>query len=96
MKIRVQSIKFNADVKLLDFIDKKLQKLDKFFDGIIDVDVTLSLEPDHTKVIKVIVNIPGDNVIMERKAGTFEDATNTCADLLKDQLVKVKEKRFGK
>ena len=33
MEIRVQSIKFNADQKLLDFVEKKLSKLPKFYDG---------------------------------------------------------------
>jgi putative sigma-54 modulation protein len=35
MKIRVQSIHFNADQKLLEFIQKKVDKLDQFFDQII-------------------------------------------------------------
>ena len=41
MDIRVQSVKFDADVKLLDFIDKKVGKLDKFYDEIIKTEVTL-------------------------------------------------------
>ena len=32
MDIRVQSVKFDADVKLLEFIDKKVGKLDKFYE----------------------------------------------------------------
>ena len=42
MKINVQSIKFDADQKLLDFIDKKVGKLEKFFDNIISCDVALT------------------------------------------------------
>ena len=30
MEIRVQSLKFNADQKLLDFIDKKFSRIEKF------------------------------------------------------------------
>ena len=47
MKINVQSIKFDADQKLLDFIDKKVGKLSKFFDNIISCDVNLTLQPDR-------------------------------------------------
>ena len=47
MKINVQSIKFDADQKLLDFIDKKVGKLEKFFDNIISCDVALTVQPDH-------------------------------------------------
>ena len=68
MKINVQSIKFDADQKLLDFIDKKVGKLEKFF----------------------------DNIISCRTAPTFEDAVVDCVDVLQDQIIKMKEKRFGK
>ena len=47
MEIRVQSIKFNADQKLLDFVEKKFSKFEKFYDAITGVDVALSLLPDQ-------------------------------------------------
>ena len=96
MEIKVQSIKFDADRKLLDFIDKKLAKLEKFFENIVNVDVVLTLEPDHKKQVRVNVAIPGENIVTERVADSFEDAVNECVDILKELLVKAKEKRFGK
>ena len=94
MEIRVQSIKFDADQKLLDFVEKKLGKLEKFYDEITGVDVALSLLPDHNnKNVKVQVNIPGNTIVVEKNAKTFEDAVVDCADILKDKLVRVKEKR---
>ena len=96
MEIKVQSIKFDADRKLLDFIDKKLSKLEKFFENIVNVDVVLTLEPDHKKQVRVNVAIPGENIVTERTADSFEDAVNECVDISKELLVKAKEKRFGK
>ncbi len=94
MEIRVQSIKFNADQKLLDFVEKKLSKLPKFYDEIIGVDVALSLLPEHeNKNVKVQVQIPGNDVVVERNARTFEDAVVDCLDVLKEKLVRVKEKK---
>ncbi len=94
MEIRVQSIKFNADQKLLDFVEKKLSKLPKFYDEIIGVEVSMSLLPEHeNKNVKVLVQIPGNDVIVERNARTFEDAVVDCLDVLKEKLVRVKEKR---
>ena len=94
MEIRVQSIKFNADQKLLDFVDKKLSKLPKFYDEIIGVEVSMSLLPEHeNKNVKVKVQIPGNDVVVERNARTFEDAVVDCVDVLKEKLVRVKEKR---
>ena len=94
MEIRIQSLKFNADVKLLDFIEKKFSRIEKFYDGITGVDVALSLLPDHeNKNVKVQVGIPGNTIVIEKNAKTFEDAVVDCADILKEKLVKVKEKR---
>ena len=43
MEIRVHSLKFNADQKLLDFVEKKVSKLSRFDEAITDVEVVLSL-----------------------------------------------------
>ena len=97
MEIRVQSIKFYADQKLLDFVEKKFSRIEKFYDAITGVDVALSLLPDHeNKNVKVQVNIPGSTIVVEKNAKTFEDAVVDCADILKEKLVKGKEKRAEK
>ena len=94
MEIRVQSIKFNADQKLLDFVEKKFSRLEKFYEAVTSVDVALSLLPDHeNKSVKVQVSIPGSTIVVEKNAKTFEDAVVDCADILKEKLVKEKEKR---
>ena len=49
MEIRVQSIKFDADQKLLDFVEKKFSKLERFHDGITSVEVVLSLLNDNLR-----------------------------------------------
>ncbi|MBQ1209988.1 MAG: ribosome-associated translation inhibitor RaiA [Bacteroidales bacterium] len=94
MKINVQSIKFDADAKLLEFTEKKLSKLDKFFDPIISVDVKFSLLSDNeNKNVRVNVSVPGNSVVVERNANSFETAINECADILKEKLTRLKEKR---
>ena len=94
MEIRVQSIKFNADQKLLDFIEKKFSRIEKFYDAVTGVDVALSLLPDHeNKNVKVQVHIPGSTIVVEKNAKTVEDAVVDCADILKEKLVKAKEKK---
>ena len=96
MEIRVQSVKFDADKKLLDFIDKKIGRLEKFYEDVVKVEVTLTLLPEHeNKNVRVHVYAPGNDIVVERNAHTFEDAVVDCADILKDQLVKAKEKKRG-
>jgi putative sigma-54 modulation protein len=94
MEIRIQSIKFNADQKLLDFVEKKFSKFEKFYDAITGVDVALSLLPDQeNKNVKVIVGVRGSTIVVEKNAKTIEDAVVDCAHILKEKLVKEKEKR---
>ena len=95
--INVKSLKFNADEKLLDFIEKKVGKAEKFFDNMGDIDVTLSLLPDaENKSVKLQTRIPGENLIIERNARTFEEAVTEAADALKEKIVRAKEKKFAK
>ena len=44
MKLQMHSIHFDADQKLIDFIQKKADKLDTFFDSIMDGEVFLRLD----------------------------------------------------
>ena len=95
--INVKSLKFNADEKLLDYIDKKVGKVEKFFDNMGDIDVTLSLLPDaENKCVKLQTHIPGEELVIERQAHTFEEAVTEAADALKEKIVRAKEKKFAK
>jgi putative sigma-54 modulation protein len=77
MDIRVQSVKFDADDKLLAFVNKKVEKLSKFFDGFLKADVTLSLLPDNlNKEVKIRLQVPGDDIYVTRNAKSFEDAVD--------------------
>ena len=67
MEIRVKSLKFDADQKLLDYVEKKVSKLSRFSDHLDDVEVTLSLlkEPDDMSVIVgTLMNIPWIKLII--------------------------------
>jgi len=95
MNVNVQSIKFDADKKLIDFIDKKLSKLEKFFDEIVGADVYLKVDnqPLDNKKVEIRLQIPGHDVFAEKVSKSFEESTDLCIDALKIQLNKVKEKK---
>ena len=94
MTINVQSIKFDADAKLLEFTEKKVSKLDKFYDPVLSVDVKFSLLSDNAnKNVRMNVAVPGTSVVVERNANSFETAVNECVDILKEKLTRMKEKR---
>ena len=94
MEIKIKTLKFDADQKLIAFAEKKLAKLDKFYEGLETVDVTLSLlqEPDN-KNVKVQIHVPGQELVIERNAKTFEDAITECVDAMKEKLTRSKEKK---
>ena len=95
--INVKSLKFDADEKLLDFIEKKVGKVEKFFDNLGDIDVTLSLLPDaENKSVKLQTRFPGEDLVIERHARTFEEAVTDAADALKEKIVRIKEKKYAK
>ncbi len=95
--INIKSLKFDADEKLLELIEKKVGKVEKFFDNLSDIDVTLSLLPDaENKSVKLQTHIPGEDLIVERQARTFEEAVTDAADALKERVIRAKEKKFAK
>lgn len=94
MEIRVQSLKFDADQKLLDFVEKKVSKLGRFDDEITDVEVVLSLleKPDN-KNVKLMVHVPGGSQVIERNARSFEEAVNESVDAMKEKITRNKERK---
>jgi putative sigma-54 modulation protein len=95
MEMKIEALKFDADQKLLDDVEKKVKKLERFNEGIVNVDVNLTLlqEPDN-KNVKLHVHVPGEDMIIERNAKTFEDAITECAEAMKAKLTRFKEKLY--
>lgn len=97
MKIQVHSIHFDADQKLVDFIQKKANKLDTFFDRIIDGEVFLRLDKDDShenKIVEIKINIPGNQLFAKEKSRSFEAGTDEAIEAIRRQLKKHKEKLF--
>ncbi len=97
MKLQMHSIKFDANDKLLDFIKKKANKLDTFYDRIIDGEVFMRVEKNdqnQNKTIEFKVNIPGEQLFAREQSRTFEAATDLAVESLKKQLIKYKAKKY--
>jgi putative sigma-54 modulation protein len=95
MKIRVQSIHFTADAKLLDFIQRRVDKLDQFFDQIISGEIYLKLEnteDEENKITEIKLLIPGNDLFAKEQCKTFEEATDRAIESLRRQVDKHKEK----
>lgn len=95
MKVFTQSVNFNADSKLIQFTEKKIESLEKFHDKIVDVEVFLKVQntsDKENKITEIKINIPGSELIVKRETKTFEEGVNLGVDSLKRQLKKSKEK----
>ncbi|MCC6252218.1 MAG: ribosome-associated translation inhibitor RaiA [Bacteroidia bacterium] len=98
MKVQIQSIHFDADKKLLAFIQDKVEKLNQFHDGIIEGNVFLRIEKNDTaenKVAEIKLRVTGQDLFAKRNCQTFEEAIDTSIDALTKQLKKHKEKLKG-
>lgn len=100
MEVKINSVHFSPDQKLVDFVNKKVNKLDTFFDGIINAEVTLKvLKPEvaNNKISELKLSIPSNGYLFAKKqADTFEEATDLAVDAIRKQLTKFKEKLKSK
>lgn len=95
MEITIQSIHFDASDKLQAFIEKKVAKLEKSYEGIQKVDVQLKVVKPATaqnKDVSLSVAVPGSTLFVEKVTDTFEESTDLCVDSMRVQLQKFKEK----
>lgn len=95
MDVKIQSVKFDAGKQLLEFVEKKMSRLERFADRPTGVDVTLRLDKDSekgNKVASVVLHVPGGDIVTEQRAKTFEEAVDTALDALKRQIEKRKDK----
>ena len=96
MEIKIQAIHFDATEQLQTFIEKKVMKLEKAYEQIQKVEVSLKVVKPATAMNKqasVSVVVPGNNVFVEKICDTFEESIDQCVDSLKVQLTKIKEKQ---
>jgi putative sigma-54 modulation protein len=95
MKLQTHSIHFDADVKLLDFIQRKVDKLETFYDQIVDGEVFLRVNNSkvENKTVEIKLNIPGNQLFAKEEAKSFEEATDQATEALRRQIQKLKVKQ---
>ena len=94
MKLQVHSIHFDADRKLVSFIEKKVSKLETFYDRLVDGEVFLRLNNEgvENKTVEIKLNAPGKKLFAAEKAKSFEAAADLATTALRMQIKKFKTK----
>ena len=95
MNVKIQSVKFDADKKLIEFIENKMAKLERFVDRATGAEVILKIDKDPeqgNKVATIKIEVPTETLVAEHQSKSFEEAVDEAIDALKKQLEKHKDK----
>ncbi|NND53027.1 MAG: ribosome-associated translation inhibitor RaiA [Flavobacteriaceae bacterium] len=95
MKVNMQSVNFNADQRLLDFIQNRMDKLEQYYDKVIQSDVFLKVENTsgkENKIFEAKLMVPGDSFVVKKVCKTFEEGADSAINSLERQLKKRKQK----
>lgn len=95
MELQIKAIHFEIADQLVAFVNKKIEKLNRRYEDIIDAEVTFTLVKPETacnKEAAVLLNVPGENLFASKTADTFEEALDLSLEAIEKQL----EKRKGK
>ncbi|MBK0370472.1 ribosome hibernation-promoting factor, HPF/YfiA family [Flavobacterium agrisoli] len=95
MKVNVHAVNFAVDKKLVNFVQGRMDKLEKYYDRVVSSDVYLKVErtsDKENKCVEIKVNVPGDDFLVKKQCKSFEEAVELSAESLERSLVKRKEK----
>ena len=97
MNVNIQTVRFTADGKLVEYVNKKLQKISTFHDRIIKVDVFLKLDnvvhAIKDKIAEIRVQVPHHQFFVKATSKSFEESFDSALDSLVNQIKRKKEKQ---
>jgi putative sigma-54 modulation protein len=95
MKVNIHAVNFTVDRKLVDFVQERMDKLEKYYDRVVSSDVFMKVEKTsekENKFVEIKINVPGDDFLVKKQCKSFEEAVEQSAESIERLLVKRKEK----
>ena len=96
MNVNIQTVHFDADIKLQELINKRLEKLNTFHDRIIKVDVYLKLDNVvHTikdKIAEIRVHVPRHDFFVKASSKSFEESFDAALESMVNQIKRKKDR----
>ena len=95
MKVSVQSVNFNISRDLVEYIEKKINNLEKFHDHILGAEIFLKVQSTsekENKIVEIKMSLPGNDIVAKKQSKTFEEAVSQASESIRKQLVKRKER----
>ncbi|MCX6313881.1 MAG: ribosome-associated translation inhibitor RaiA [Sphingobacteriales bacterium] len=97
MNVNIQTVHFDADSKLVSYVEKKLSKLSQYHDRITNVDVYLKLDnlvhAIKDKVAEIKVMIPQHEIFVKHSSKSFEESFDAALDAVINQIKRKKDKQ---
>src|SRR5689334_20178053 len=97
MNVKIQTVHFNADEKLVDYVNRKIVKLNTFHERITKVDVFLKLDNVvHTikdKVVEIRVYVPRHDFFVKASSKSFEESFESALESMVNQMKRNKERQ---
>jgi putative sigma-54 modulation protein len=99
MNVNIQTVHFEADNKLVDYVNKKLSRLDTFHDRIVKVEVFLKLDNVvHTikdKIAEIKVHVPRQDYFVKCSSKSFEESFDKAMSSLINLIKRKKDKQLA-
>ncbi len=97
MNLNIQTVHFDADIKLRNHIEQKIQKLNQFHDRITNVNIYLKLDnivhKIKDKIVEIKVAIPKHEFFVKQSCKSFEESFDMAMDSIVNQIKKQKAKK---
>ena len=97
MNVNIQTVRFNPDVKLTDYVERKLEKLQTFHDRIIQVDVFLKLDNVvhniKDKIAEIRIHVPRHEFFVKSTSKSFQESFDDAFDSIINQIKRKKQKQ---
>ncbi len=96
MNVMIQTVHFDADEKLVEYVNRKLEKLNTFHDSILKVDVFLKLDnvvhKIKDKIAEIKVHVPRHDFFVKASSKSFEESFDNALDSISNQIKRKKQK----
>lgn len=95
MQVNISGHQLDVTDALRDYVGEKLSRLERHFDKITNVQVTMAVEKLKQK-IEATLHVAGGEVVANAEHDDMYAAIDLLADKLDRQLIKHKEKQLGR
>lgn len=96
MNVNIQTVHFVADEKLVEYVTRRVEKLNTFHDQILKVDVFLKLDnvvhSIKDKVVEIKVHVPKHDFFVKASSKSFEESFDNAMDSIISQVKRKKDK----